>query len=67
MVCSAGQDFRFLADLLLDYFIIESIILRTPTVSVELSASWEKGGGADDESGNGSHGDSGDLLVVWWW
>lgn len=35
--------------------------------SVELSASWEKGGGADDESGNGSHGDSGDLLVMWWW
>ena len=30
----------FLADLLLDYFIIESIILRTPTVTVELSASF---------------------------
>ena len=34
--------------------------------SVELSASWGKGGGAGDESGNGRHGDRGDLLVVWW-
>ena len=40
MVCSAIQGFCFLVDLLLDYFIIESVILRTLAVTVELSAAF---------------------------